>query len=401
MKILYVSSYTFDERIDNVQKCLKDKLMNFQVQKFHKLIIEGLKEQDVKIDCFSTCSILSKLTQKKYLKKEICKKNNINFYCHRVLFIPILQFIYSFFASFFFCLKWCIKNENTVIICDVLETFQSAGVLLASKLCRCKILGIVTDLPWDLVGRSKSNPIKKWALKCYKCFTKFIVNRYSMYLLLTEQMNECVNMKKKPYVVIEGLVNNKMETMQNSLENKYKDKVVIFAGFLEKVHGVEMLVEAFSQIHDDNIRLHIYGSGNSVSYIEKQALKDNRIKYFGVVENNIVVEEELKATLLVNPRLTDNYFTKYSFPSKNMEYMVSGTPILTTKLPGMPKEYYDFIYTIDNESVEGVKEALISTLSKPKNILNQYGLNAKQFVLNNKSNIIQTKKLLCFINKNI
>ena len=36
------------------------------------------------------------------------------------------------------------------------------------------------------------------------------------------------------------------------------------------------------------------------------------------LRNDRVVEEQLRATLLVNPRPTAAAFTKYSFPSKNM-----------------------------------------------------------------------------------
>ena len=36
------------------------------------------------------------------------------------------------------------------------------------------------------------------------------------------------------------------------------------------------------------------------------------------LRNDRVVEEQLRATLLVNPRPTAEAFTKYSFPSKNM-----------------------------------------------------------------------------------
>ena len=36
------------------------------------------------------------------------------------------------------------------------------------------------------------------------------------------------------------------------------------------------------------------------------------------LRNDRVVEEQLRATLLVNPRPTTEAFTKYSFPSKNM-----------------------------------------------------------------------------------
>ena len=85
---------------------------------------------------------------------------------------------------------------------------------------------------------------------------------------------------------------------------------------------------------------------------------------------------------------------KYSFPSKNMEYMVSGTPVLTTNLPGMPEEYKDYVYLFEDESVQGMARKIREVLSLPTNELYRKGRAAKEFVLNEKNNICQTHKIL-------
>ena len=38
----------------------------------------------------------------------------------------------------------------------------------------------------------------------------------------------------------------------------------------------------------------------------------------------------------VNPRQNNEEFTKYSFPSKTMEYLASGVPVVAYKLDGIP-----------------------------------------------------------------
>ena len=110
--------------------------------------------------------------------------------------------------------------------------------------------------------------------------------------------------------------------------------------------------------------------------------------------SSYVVQLQKEVTLLVNPRPTGAEYTKYSFPSKNMEYMVSGTPVLTTNLPGMPIEYKKYVYLIDDESVEGLSEMLRTVLSKPREELLKKGVEAREFVLNNKNNIMQAQKVL-------
>ena len=77
-----------------------------------------------------------------------------------------------------------------------------------------------------------------------------------------------------------------------------------------------------------------------------------------------------------------------------MEYMVSGTPVLTTKLPGMPKEYYKYIFLIEDESEDGMRNSMLKVLSLSKEELIEVGKMARQFVLNNKNNNMQAEKII-------
>ena len=82
-----------------------------------------------------------------------------------------------------------------------------------------------------------------------------------------------------------------------------------------------------------------------------------------------------------------------------MEYMASGTPLLTTNLPGMPKEYHNYVFLFKEETVEGYADTIREILSKPETELISFGLKAKKFVLENKNNNAQGKRIIDFINK--
>lgn len=105
--------------------------------------------------------------------------------------------------------------------------------------------------------------------------------------------------------------------------------------------------------------------------------------------------------LLVNPRPIAPEYTKYSFPSKNMEYMISGTPVLTTKLPGMPEEYYPHVYFIEDETPDGISMVLQEICAKSLEERTRKGIDARQFVLEQKTNIAQAKKIIDFIQKEL
>ena len=157
------------------------------------------------------------------------------------------------------------------------------------------------------------------------------------------------------------------------------------------------LIDAFSKVPGDDLRLWLYGAGDMEAEIRIAAERDARIIYFGVAPNSDVVNVQLRATLLVNPRPSNEEFTKYSFPSKNMECMVSGTPLLTTPLSGMPYEYIPHVYLFEDESVEGMACTLSRVLMLPKSDLHEMGLNSKRFVLDKKNNRVQALALMKMI----
>jgi len=90
---------------------------------------------------------------------------------------------------------------------------------------------------------------------------------------------------------------------------------------------------------------------------------------------------------------------KILFSSKNKEYMVSGTSTLTSNLPGMSEEYKQYVYLIEDETVEGLTNTLRGFLSKTKEELHQKGMIARWYVLHNKNNVIQAKKMIDMINE--
>jgi glycosyltransferase involved in cell wall biosynthesis len=181
---------------------------------------------------------------------------------------------------------------------------------------------------------------------------------------------------------------------------KYNSKVIMYAGGLEEKYGIKMLVDAFKLIDKSEVELHLYGSGSYVVTLEEEIKKDPRIKYFGVCSNQEIVLVERKSAILVNPRFTNEDFVRYSFPSKNMEYMASGTPLLCTKLPGMPKEYYPYVYLIENETLDGYVSALKDVLGRPECELKSMGDSAREFVLKEKNNIVQARRISDFLKSN-
>ena len=385
MNIIYASSY-IERKYFYSLFSEREFMPGQQVQKYHHLLVNGLKKNfNVHIKVISSLPINSLNYDKRIISSNKIYSGNLtykHFFTFNIKFIKnISDFLNGFFEVIF------VKKElDTVVIADVLHISVTAGALLACKLRGILAVGIVTDLPRNLSENNASIKINNK-----------IASFFDSYLFLTKAMNTVINKYNKPYLVLEGHVDSEMDSVDNILDDKENVKVCIYAGNKKKIYGIECLVKSFIKADVKDSELHIYGDGDFKTELLRYVGIYSNIKYFGVVDNDCVVEAEIKATLLINPRPSHDEYTWYSFPSKNMEYMVSGTPVLTTKLPGMPKDYYDYVYLIETETVEGMSRTISSLLNKSKEELHQFGMKAKAFVLNEKNNVNQAGKVIGLI----
>ncbi|MFR1696239.1 MAG: glycosyltransferase [Acutalibacteraceae bacterium] len=342
--------------------------------------------ENVEVETLSALPITRQNSKKFFFRKETEQINHITYNYIPTLNIPLLKNILYFLFGF---LGVCRRSqERPIIICDVLNFSVIAGAVLASRLLGLKSVGIVTDLPTML------SPKKG----LYSLLNNKIIQYFKSYVFMTEQMNQVINLKQKPYLVIEGQVDLAMEMQKNDLAEKRFPRICMYAGGIQRIYGVPELVEAFIKVDIPDAELHIYGDGDYANELTNICLTHNKVKYFGTRLNSEIVKAEIEASLLINPRPTHELYTKYSFPSKNMEYMASGTPVLTTRLPGMPKEYEEFVYLINDETIDGIGEALVSVLSDSREVLHQKGRGAKAFVMRTKNNMIQAKKIIDMVN---
>lgn len=399
MDIIYLSSSCSDGKFNELrEKGITRKLP--QAQKYHKLLIEGLAQCiDGKITSISAFPVNRQWTKQTRFKREEERFGNICYIYDSFINMNVLRQITRKNSAKREIKRLYRANSDCVIICDVLNQSLAAAARKMGKKYKIPIIGIVTDVPGHTSGARRktlsfiNRVISKFGEKCAKAS----IGKYDAYLFLTEQMNSVVNVNKKPYIVIEGHCDNKMALVDNKLENKATPKIMMYAGGVHREFGIMRMVDAFLKANFSDWELHIYGDGNCQNALTRLSAEDNNVKYFGTQPNSVVVEKQIEATLLVNPRLTDAEYVKYSFPSKTMECMASGTPLLTTKLPGMPKEYHEYVYLFEDESEDGMCETLKSILNKAQSEYHEKGKRAKEFVLENKSNVKQAKKLIDFI----
>ena len=353
-------------------------------QKYHGLLIKGLAKNGAEVRCISGLPINRSVTSHKLIREKDEQEGNAYFHYITTLNLPILRQLMIFFGTFFSVVK-AKKDKDTYAICDCLNIANAYGVTLAARMRKIPVVLIVTDLP-DM--ERSSGFLRRINNKLFEKTDGFII--------LTEQMNERVNHKEKPYIVLEGHVDSEapVPQAQTTYEAETSKKVVMYAGSLKKIYGIENLVEGFIKADIPESELRVYGDGDFREELEKLSEIHPNVRYMSIKSNQEIVAEEQKASLLVNPRPIAPEYTKYSFPSKNMEYMVSGTPMLTTKLPGMPKEFYPYVYLIEDESPDGISKVLKLIFAESVEMRSEKAIQARKFVLEHKSNVVQASKII-------
>ena len=396
MNILYISSVMAKTFHKDITKQLKQPTQ-YSIQKFHSLLLEGIsKNEDVNITALSGLPVSRKKSKKIWWKKTNIKEEGINYIHLPFINLPILKQLFITIGMLIETIKWNKNNGERYIICDASYATVTPVIVWLGKRFNVKVVAIVADI-YDYMSEEVKATRRSIFREISKKLSKWTFRNYSGYILLTEAMNSLVNKQNKPYIIMEGLVDTNISELDKTNEEKHKEKVCVYAGGTHEKYGVKNLIEAFMQLDIEDAKLYIYGIGDLKEYLEN--LKSEKIVYCGSVDNKEVVRQEKKATLLINPRFTNEEYTKFSFPSKIMEYMSSGTAVLTTKLAGIPEEYNKYLYYIEDETIYGMKEAIEKTLKKPREELISFGNQAQQFVLKKKNNIIQGKNIISFIQK--
>lgn len=284
-----------------------------------------------------------------------------------------------------------IQKSTTVdaIICDVLNVSSCLGALIASKRFHIPIVAIITDLM-----NIDSHVEKSLKIRLASLVNKNYIKRFDGYVLLTKYMNDVVNPLQKPFIVMEGICSPEDRKPCKRGDDLFR---LFYAGGRPSKDGLNFLIPAFKRINLKNIRLDVYGEMHGVEVGEDP--DDDRITYHGRAVNYVVREREFESDLLLNPRPVGERYTYYSFPSKVLEYMSTGIPMLTTKLAGIPEEYFDYVYTIGGNSEEEYYAALVKVLSLTPDELMEKGQKAKSFALKNKNYVKQASRI-CELIKN-
>lgn len=360
-------------------------------------IVHHLSQKaDVTVHCMTimplACFPRDKTILQRAEERELCEgviSNRI-----RYINLPIIKQMSQIISMYQAAEKAIIEQQINQIVC--FNLFPQVGIpvrWLKRRFPQIPVACILADLPID--DNTKRKGISVWLRKIFEKQTWSSFSVCDKFVVLNKRAAE-LYLHDKPYIVVDGGVDETDIACASKNKVPAEQKNILFCGALTEYNGILNLLEAFKRTPDLELFLDIYGSGYLEEEVRKAAEIDSRIHFYGRVDNRTIMQKQREAWVLINPRIVDNLIAQVTFPSKTFEYMLSGTPIISTRLSGYTKEYDDLmIYTGD--SVDELMETIRLVESMSQDELSAYAQRAMSFVISQKTWKHQVEKISRFL----
>lgn len=353
MKILFCGTYMPLE-IARELKYSSEAALKFQrnlLQEF-KLIsnVEALSYIpyiDKEIESFKECEDIDGI-KVNYIKK-ISYKNYVNL-----------------MVNYFRKLDELLRNKDSILLYNF--NYINLFTLYLARRNKVKSFLILADHD---DAKSQRNILKKIIIKLYELNIK----KFDGVIFLSESLSKRIQTKDK--IVIEGGI---QVEKYNKLKCPMIDNNIIkvmYSGSLENVSGIDIYLESIKKIKNKNIEFIFTGKGSLVELIKNQSIKDNRIKYKGMVSEEEYYKLLEEANILINSKNMNLPENINNFPSKVLEYLASGRVIISTEFSGKERFQDNIIFT------KSTNDALSTNINKTVNsyrdiYLNYYNMNKER-----------------------
>lgn len=195
------------------------------------------------------------------------------------------------------------------------------------------------------------------------------------------------------FLLVDGGINNHVKNLLFPLNVSKNEKLIcVCAGMLWDQNGTQLILDTLEKYPNLEVTVLFAGKGIDVHKIEEASKKDSRIKYLGVLTLDSLFNVYEEADVLFNLRMEEE--VDYHFPSKLLEILVTGKHVVSTPVAHAERDYGHFASILHDKTPEGLNTILNKIIRTDKNILYKQGLEAREYMLENRNWDVQTDRIL-------
>jgi glycosyltransferase involved in cell wall biosynthesis len=295
-------------------------------------------------------------------------------------------------------LRWGWRNKrvrNRVVYTYNLTVPPGLFTLIAAKLIGAKAVVSLCDI--DVPGHTVPNQLG-WRLN-------FLVQRkliplFDGHVVAADAIARDF-LPGRCYLRLDGGMSSEFLATLNETERTHASDdthfAIGFAGRVDETNGIPTLLKAFSLLEERHFRLFIAGTGPLEEQVKKAAQNDPRINFWGFCSVSEVIKLYAASDVLVNMRITQQRKTEYFFPSKLLEYLASGVPVITTCTGHAEAEFGEFVYLLRDETAEDLAALIRKVAGLNAKVRSDTGKRAQEFMVLRKTWGAQAKRVAEFI----
>lgn len=306
----------------------------------------------------------------------------------------ILFYILDIFLTFYFVIRAKTKFD----LCIALDNLNTVSILPFKK------LGLIKKLVFYTIDYNPLRFESKILNNIYHFLDKLACYHCDVIWVLSKKMNGArkknkVNTKKMAPSILLPMGAN-LERINILPINKIQRHQIVYAGFLMKKQGVQLVIESMPKVIEKvpDAKFIIIGEGEyeeKLKELTRNLKITNSVEFKGFVKDHKEVEKILcECAVAVAPYVDspDNY-TKYTDPGKPKLYLGCGLPVVITNVPQIASVIQSKKAGIaTNYEVNNFSEALIKLLSD-NNLYKEYRENAIKLSKNYNTNTLIARAL--------
>lgn len=159
---------------------------------------------------------------------------------------------------------------------------------------------------------------------------------------------------------------------------------VLYTGTKGPWGGLDLLLDAWERVRHPTARLDVCGPGRHERLAALVARRPQGGPAGRVADHGVVAEPRLRelteqAAVLVNPRPPSFPGNRLNFPSKILEYLGTGKPVVTTRTVSLAPEYDDVLVFAAGDSAAGLAEGIDRVLAWSPDARADYRRNVAAF----------------------
>ena len=171
-------------------------------------------------------------------------------------------------------------------------------------------------------------------------------------------------LRNKEIHIVENAVNLNRITAKKV---EREDQVFAYIGTISPIEGLDLLINAFNDLHKEGMKnkLVFYGDGVILPELKKLAKGNNLIEFRGRFSQYQIAEVYSEVDIIINPR-KQSFLTDSVTPLKPLEAMGYNKLIMASNIGGMREIIEDNRTGIlfEPDSVDSIKSAILDILNK-------------------------------------